>query len=255
MTRQTQFLNLNKYRRYPFIEDTKLNLVGGIEFPNGVILDFRGVNYIQAAAALSLTKIQVAVVGGIRIGTFTFSLTDIPGADFNLAVPENADFPFESTVYSTTQHMTVIFGADTADFLSNAEGEYTFVSSPLIEPTLIGFQNKHRITSIQASGAGQAELSGDVYLEEGYNCKISIDDNVITIAGVKGAGAGVSCDRIDPTVPVCGETLLRLNGMAAGDRGDFMLVAGTGVKITPDKDNHTLIISGPANLTELLECG
>jgi len=258
MPRQVEWLNANRYRSYPFIENADLT-AAAIEILDSVILDFRGVNYVVATTPLRLTSLQILAPVGPRVGNFTFAFDGAPAPfdEFTVSVPENASFPFESTVTdSAIQHMTCVFGRGVVDLLQNTAGTYALDTPPQVEPALVSFQDKHRVSSIVASGVGQDELTGEVYLEEGYNCAIRLDTarNRATISAVKGAGAGISCDRMSPAVVLCSEVLLRINGLRAGDLGDFMILPGDGVEIEPDPDNNRIIIRGMID-RDNLECG
>ena len=260
MARQVQWLNANKYRKYPFVEDSDLT-AGSVIVPDSAILDLRGVNYVLAATPLRLTSFQIVNPGGGSPveGTFTFTFDGAvaPFDTFNVSVPENAAFPFASTIHdSAVQHVTCVFGDGIADLLQETPGTYTLNNTPQIEPAVVSFQDRHRVTSITASGAGQDTLTGAVQIEEGYNCQVVIDTarDRVTISANKGAGAGISCDQIDPAVVLCAETLLRINGLRAADLGDFMLAPGDGVEIVPDAANHQLIVRGTP-IKDELECG
>jgi len=247
MARQTQWLNANHYRKYPFIEDSDL-MADTVEVPDSAIVDLRGVSYFHAVTPVRLISVQIIDPGGgsPRLVNFTFRYDGaVVYPTFVFSVPENAAFPFASTVHnSLVHHVTCTFGEGVADLAQNTPGTYALNSLPRVEPALIGFQDKHRVVSVQAEGVGNDELSGIIYLEEGHNCSISVDtpNDRIRIAAEKGAGAGISCETLDPSLLLCPDVLLRINGLRAGDQGGFMLVGMDGVEIVPDPDNHVVVI-------------
>jgi hypothetical protein len=104
-------------------------------------------------------------------------------------------------------------------------------------------------------------LTGALRFREGYNMKISVLEasRVIQLEANLGAGAGQPCsDRIidvpsssssgDPDCSFeesrcveCDGMIVSINGLATED-GRFTIVAGQGVRITDDPDNHKITV-------------
>ena len=96
-------------------------------------------------------------------------------------------------------------------------------------------------------------IVGDVKLKQGYNTEINViaGQNVIEITGSEGAGAGAQCNdlrtnpdgsiREDLCLP-CAGLIYTLNGVG-NDVERFQLVGGPGVVITPQPDDHEIVIS------------
>jgi len=261
MPRQIQWLNANRYRHYPFVENSLFSTSGGIDLPTSAILDFKVVTYLNEATEVKLLKFVISNPGsGPRAGTFVFEYVDAPAGynEFSLSVPENAAFPFKATLHDSEVHyVSCIFGAGIAELLQNTPGIYTMNYKPQIEPALISFQNQHRVLSITAVGDDNETLTGNIHVEEGYNCSISIlpTRNQVWLNAIRGAGAGISCDSTNPNIVLCSDRLLRINGMRAGELGEFQIIGGRGVSVSPDPDNHRIIIKGVNNQTEIEECG
>lgn len=110
-------------------------------------------------------------------------------------------------------------------------------------------------------------LQGHIHLKPGFNCEIlqSDTENKITfIAGV-GSGEGEPCEEV-PVFPgeqppvgqeegflsggiACNDTVRAINGVGGPV---FNLLAGAGVAITPDPENHRIIVD--VNLRDLTVC-
>lgn len=252
----TQWLNANEYRRYPFIEDEDMTS-GGITVPESTFLDFRAVSYVQTPGTVVLNQFTVTEPGsGPRTVTFQFAFS-ASGDTFSFTVPANAGIPYSAEMHdSLVHHIFAKIGSGISELAQNTPGTYSMDDPPALEPSRIQFQAEHRLGFVTAAGAGQDTLTGHVRMKEGYNCRIVIrDNNHIRIDAARGHGEGISCERIDPDVVLCSESLLRINGLSAGDQGDFMLAAGDGTEVVPDPDNHRIIVRGTPDAEELEECG
>jgi hypothetical protein len=96
-------------------------------------------------------------------------------------------------------------------------------------------------------------IVGDVKLKQGFNTKITVVEgqNVIEITGSEKAGAGAQCDdlrtnadgsiREDLCLP-CAGLIYTLNGVG-NDVEHFQLVGGPGVVVTPQPNDHEIVIS------------
>lgn len=250
MPRSVQWLNANRYRRYPFVENSSLSASGGLVLPDSAIVDFQVTNYLYEAGPVRLVQFTI-VSGTPKTGVFRFQYS--VGDTVDLSVPESAAFPFRSTVHDSSLHNVVcVFGEGIIDLLQNAPGTY-FINAE-IEPALCGFQDKHRLLSVEAEGA--TTLEGPIVIREGYGCLVTIqtDQNAVRIAASKGAGAGIPCDELDPDRIKCNEVFLRINGLQADSLGAFTLVGMDGVEVIPEPDEHRIRIRAKIQQDELV-CG
>lgn len=257
MAKSIQWLNANAYRRYPFIEDESLDLAVGGAIADAVLLDIRAVSYTHQQQAFELASVEILDPGGPKVAVFNFRYA-ISGLGVAISVPENAALPFESTQHNAqSHHVTCVFGSGISELFQKPAGIYHLSVFPAVEPALVAYQPEHRVFNVRASGPFQTdELSGVIHVREGHNCQIAIlpQRDTVQIAAVKGAGRGISCETIDDDILLCPDVLLRLNGMRAGDLGEFILLGEDGVMLVPDPDNHLISIrlSQP---DQELECG
>ena len=150
MPRQTEWLNANKYRRYPFIEDCNVATSGGFDIPNAAVLDVLAIDYYRVPQRLLLSDIEI-YAGSPNYVAFNFYWATI-GVPMPLIVPANASFPY-TTQYSTAgTRITVTFGEGVLDILNQPVGAYTMVTPAPVEPALTSFQPRHRVNSVQATG-------------------------------------------------------------------------------------------------------
>ena len=260
MSRRVEWLNANKYRKYPFTEDAIPVSGFGEDLSDAVILDFRVVNYVHVAVTLSLTGIELLTpTSGPRVANFVFTYS--PAAAFQtltLSVPENAAFPFESSLFEDgdVQSSTCVFGAGVEALFTYPDGTYA-VSGLELEPALVGLQGNHRVTHIQALDPLGLEAKGIVSFFGSYNCDIQIDpdSNTVTILAGRGYGEGVSCQDDTAGLTTCKDICSRINGLAASDLGEVLLEAGAGVEVIADTGNNTLIIRATVDVEELKNCG
>lgn len=256
--RQIEWLNANRYRRYPFVEDSSdVVLDAGVVMPNSTVLDFDALDYTACERRARLTRVTVAS-GSPGIVTFEFAIyrTDGPDQTVTFAVPENGVFPYTVTNYTAgVLHARCTFGEGVLVLLDSlADGTYT-TSAP-VEPALIYGQCKHRVTKLLATAPGSTPAVNNVYLREGHNCQVTIvpAGDIVKIAAVLGAGMGRDCDPV-PGKLQCYEVLLRINGLRADDNGAFILGGGDGVQVIPDPANHKIVIKGRSTQLDDNACG
>jgi hypothetical protein len=257
--RRIEWLNQNKYRKYPFVEDEQA-VSGSVTLPDDAMLDFQAVHFRHDPGGMRLSQVEILDLGGgLKFAEFTFTYLQPVGpwsSTVMLSVAENAVFPYDANVNNAgVQNVKAVFGEGVVDFLqANPVGVYAFRVN--IEPALVSYQNRHRVESVAAIGASPSEeLDGAIHVQEGYNCAVAVfpDLNRIRISAIVGAGAGVVCDPPEGGFN-CNEVLLRINGLHADDNGNFMLLAGSGMVAISDPDNHRVILRG-AQPKEELVCG
>jgi hypothetical protein len=205
--------------------------------------------------------------------------TDIP---MTVTVPlTDPALPYRATVSTAGYYLAATFGeglqevADSLLPLTAPDGKSWYFADPghpfwvteggrpWIEPALCVFQDKHRIDSVVAAGAGNDTLTGDIYCEEGYSCRIQVVPRLaqgrtmrsrVIIGAAYGAGAGVSCEVLGEAALVCNDALLRVNGLPGADDGQFGLVGGMGVEVIPEPANNRIIIRRRMDDASQLEC-
>ena len=248
--RSVEWLNANRYRVYPFIEDSVLTLSGGSTMGNNVLLDFKLTSFERAACDVSLTSIDVTAV----LLTFTFTYTG--GDTFTLLIPVNSATPY--ITYKSVAgdwRVNAVFGEGILDLGVLTPGLYTLTNTPVIERALLNFQDIHRVNSVAADTG--AQLKNSVLLEDGYNCALQFitDASTLRISAIRGSGAGLCCDAAPAGSIVCTDTLLRINGLAADDLGSFGISGGDGVIVAPDPTNHKIVVSSKSDLNDEQKCG
>lgn len=254
MPRQTEWLNANAYRSYPFVEDQLMTL-SGLELDNSVILDFNGTSYLQNPTQVTL--ISVTIIGGSpRQGIFTFMYNGpLVYNPFSFTVAETAAVPYRAVVYNAAaHHVTCVFGPGLQAFLQNAPGTYT--GALLLEPALMSFQPIHRVTNVVGTKTGSVDLdNGVIRVEEGHNCQVDMNwhMNTLRISAIRGAGAGVDCNPVTTAVALCKDVLLRINGLHGNDQGDFILGGGEGVEVENVPASNMIIIR--AKTFDERQCG
>ncbi len=101
------------------------------------------------------------------------------------------------------------------------------------------------------------DLVGDLKFREGYNSRIVLNrtDNSIQLGANRGSGAGETCEDViideggfQPGAPCseCDGYINSINGKTA-QSGQLRLVAGPGMVVVPDPDNHKIVIRVESN--------
>ena len=86
-------------------------------------------------------------------------------------------------------------------------------------------------------------LVGPLFLDDGYNTDVVIneEENSITIRAAIGAGIGEPCNWEDQGEPWCWGIIASINGILASDNGSFTIQGGPGVEVVALGD-HGLIV-------------
>lgn len=250
--RRVEWLNANKYRSYPFVENSQMDASGVFVLANDVLLDFKLTSFEREACDVMLSGLDITAT----TVTFNFDYTGTPGGSFSILVPANAATPYTTyKVSANAYRITATFGEGIAYLATLTPGTYYMTSTPLIEPALLHFQDIHRITTVSADVG--APLKAVVFFEEGYNCSIQMmaASSTFRISAIRGSGAGLNCDTPPVGSIVCSDVLLRINGLAADDLGSFMIGGGNGVEITPDPTNHKIIVKAKSDIQDGGKCG
>jgi hypothetical protein len=81
----------------------------------------------------------------------------------------------------------------------------------------------------------QTSLVGDIKFLEGYNFRLLVSNNLIDLEIGASYGLRMSCGSsfIDPAYLDCDSLVFSINGVPPDANGDFNLIQGTNVVITP----------------------
>lgn len=258
MNRRAEWLSANAQRRYPFVENTILQLqdVTPIPIPDSAILDFRAVCYAVAGQHVYLQTVQV-IGSGPKTFVFGFQAGSM---DMFFSVTDAAAFPYTATASSTGMFTgTCVFGEGILELAGLAPALYYAMLTPEIEPALVVFQDRRRVDSVLGTKTGSVLVRGDIYVKEGYNCNVTLikSSNVLQIDAIRGAGKGLPCNKPTGTQLKCTDVFLRINGLTADDNGNFVLAAGPGLTLTADPANNKLTYKSakPNNETTCKETG
>lgn len=255
LIRTVEWLNANRYRRYPFVDDADMSLNAGAYngvcalpyLPDDVMLDFQAVALTNtyAAGTFKLSSIDVSPTALV----FRFSIGNIPIA---LSVPSHAAYPYNAEAISNGARYSAVFGEGCANLLC-AE-PFTYTAAIPLQPALLVDQSRHRVDSVRAKPGTQATLAGRVFVEPGYNCDPVVMPGRVRLTAGHGWGAGRYCYPLSDDVISCREAVLRLNGQTASDDGNINLSV-IGASVGPDPvDPNTVLIRTP-RMFDNMKCG
>lgn len=197
MQRTTEWLNQNRYRNYPFVEDT-VPTCNGAALPLDLLVDFSLIDYTHKveATAVYLTSIEWAMPEVI------LSFGRSPNAtDYRISVPVNAALPYTARLSYNSQgiHYDLVCTVDAglAVIAEWAEDTYA-VTNAKLEPGRWQFQPIHRLLSILGDSSTSVPVYGDIHFEEGYGIGITVTPALdqIRITAAPGSGKGRPCDDV-----------------------------------------------------------
>lgn len=258
-----QWYNENSYRKYPLVDDCEAQLRQGatsIDIPNDLFLDFQFVSYVLPAGHVRFYGLTVAGATASLQFMYDTLAEDNP---ILFTVPltglGNLTVPYHATLWTNNTRLQVWLGAAANTWLPTLAGVYTTPVAPAafmyMQPALSTFQDKHRVNGLIGDAPGSVEISGDIYVQDGYNVAAYVDSDagILQFYGMPGAGAGRSPARVDPTRPGCDDVLLTINGVYADETGEFRLKGARGVVITPVPASNELQIKVDVT-TDSLQC-
>jgi hypothetical protein len=226
------------------------------------LLDFQLRSFVHPPAPIWLDNISASidVVRAMTVVLMTFKYqhpTTSAVTEFQVTLPENIAAPYVTTTTGTGWALTVVIGAGFARLVSALTPTpitVTMTSAPSIEPALACFQPKHRVTSITGTAVGSVPLTGDIYVEAGYNMELAIEpaNSIIRLAARPGYGAGYPVSRADPEQASCNEVLMAINGLYADGLGEFQIVGASGIAVTSNPAANEILI-GPTMKTDDLK--
>ena len=238
-----QWYNENRYRRYPLVDDCESKLLQAgneLELPNDLFLDFQFVSYLLSAGHIRFYGLEVTGVNAV----LRFMYNNIAGNNpVTFEVPLTGIgsllVPYHATLWLNNTRLQVWLGDAVNTWLTGLTGIYTVPAVPaslmFMQPALSSFQDRHRVDSIIGDTPDSIEISGDIYVQHGYNvdASVNLESQVVQFFGMPGIGLGRSPNRVDPTRPGCDDVLLSINGVYADGTGEFRLKGSKGVVITP----------------------
>lgn len=256
MIKTLQWLNANAHRAYPLTEDSpkRFRAAGSgqeVELPTSALLDFGATAYLPLSDAVRLGGFRVSARGTVA---FLFSFAVSGGVAYpEIEIPAAALWPYRAVVATGWSTFAAVFGAGVATLAALPPDTYEPVLPVILEPALTLPQSAHRLESLLGDAPGSVPISGDVWWEEGNNVRVAVRpaNGSLLLVPSPGAGAGFPCIRAEPDRPACRGLLLSVNGVPADAAGNFQLVGGAGVEVTPLPDKHELrlrIMIDPAQI-------
>jgi hypothetical protein len=240
--RTTEWLNLNRYRRYPFIEDDLLvDDTNVMTVPDDCVVDAYYIAYTDVTAP-ELRLHSIAVDGAGATVTFTFRAG--VATDYVLVVPATVDPTYEGRVRNTVGGalitlLRVVFAKGVGALAANPTYQgntYTFTDK-LLEPAVTSLQGANRVQRING-------YDGLIYFADGTNTRITLREalNVLRITCGVGEGTGISCEEGDAGEEGCDESIYYINGRHPDWLGRFAIRSGPGITIAVDEVSHKLTI-------------
>ena len=206
MAPSVEWLNQNRYRKYPFVEDGE-PLVSGSALPDNLLLDLRLIVHTEGLAEDAFGAATVSFREFERVDAsntiLKFNRNAADSVEFTVTIPTAAAFPYEArtSVNTTTERYDLIcvVGEGFATLLGYGLGTHT-VSGGDLEPTTVQYQTNHRVTSIIGDNALSVPIDGDIYFQEGYGMAVNVDaaQDQIRLTAYPGGGAGFPCDSVIP---------------------------------------------------------
>lgn len=249
----TQWKNHNRYRSYPFVENSDMvGLFGAqpLTLPDNTLLDFALISYLLEEGDYSVVLVSLSVAAGGASVTFNFMLGAFHPMPITVSAaivpPYEAEFRLDVTPGTGWLIARPIFGEGVVEIAADAANHgKTFTFNTLnIEPATYSQMAKSLVTSISVEG-GIELLDGDVKILEGYNMKVDFNDttNELTIGAGIGAGAGIPCSPQLTDPADCPEGIFYLNGRHPDWWGKFFIQAGPGIEVEAFPASNKIVIS------------
>lgn len=259
-----EFLTENKFRRYPFVEDsTVLSSDGEYSLPNSIILDLRGFHRERPELKPQL----VAIIGSMAASISTldavagewslfFAMGNLGDPlVFRVGIPEdNTIWPFQAEVSVVDPkyperdvrlgHIRVTVGEDILDVSQSFS--CGFENTALIEPSLVAelYQTQVDFVKLIHTEGASEFVGGDLKIVGGYNTEVSLDTKGILITSSRGSGTlgQFTGSTLDPSASACRGRIFSINGSMPDQRGRFFIKGTNGVSIKDLPDQHKIQI-------------
>jgi len=252
MSRIISWTNSNQYRRYPLVDDASYaiyrvddGVISNFTFNNNVLLDFSFTTYLRAAPVITLPYLDITntppAPANCRL-VFSVKSGDVESLVW-ITVSANSTFPITiDSIIPGQYRLRCIIGAGVLDLCNWDTHRYYFKDPPVILPSCVVALDNHRVNAVRGSTVDSIRLTGDVYVEDGYNMALALnpDTNTLTVTAQVGAGQGVPCDVL-PTARQAIDGIVSVNELLPDTLGNINILEGSGIKI--DKiDDNTLVV-------------
>lgn len=239
--RSEEWLNQNRYRAYPFVEDASLEATGGaLTLANDCVVDASLVSYNIALADLHLASLAVAGDGSTVTFTFVAGATSMV-----IIVPGVFTGIYEGRVTVSaggrlSRLLRVKFAEGVPVLAANLAyrgNTYAFTTARM-EPAVSVQQISTRVSSING-------YTGTIYFSDGYNSSVSLlaATNVLRFSAIVGGGLGVSCDPLPGEPPGdCSQMIYYINGRHPDWLGRFFIRGAGGLTVQTDPTNYKIIL-------------
>lgn len=222
-----EWRNLNRYRRYPFVDDA-IVVDGGFTLPDDVIVDF--VFSCEAdIVSVGLASINVDHDAGITF-TFTITLNDATTLSLAVLAPASGTGYYSGSSsgdYSEGRSYTaeIVFNL-TAFTVFDTETTYNFdIALAVIVPGLWQGLGATRVKTLNGK-------TGTVLFEDGYNIRVLLLPELNTIRFLAGVGEGLGRKCLTtPAQSDCSEVLYAIAGQTPGWFGDLLLTGAGGIVV------------------------
>lgn len=261
-----QFSNLNRYRRYPFADDSDLSATvlpygsgeRRLSVPESFFRMFRAV--VVHAGAGEAKEVRLTGFGNfsgsgeslddpISIGNYWVSFrifgdggAEMPfsakGKDFSpdlvvrgvsqdgVTAAQFADFDFSHCV-------SLCFETGFSDLPPEFDGAFSCSCDVKMSPgTLLSLEAPHVMSLMDDSG-NAVRGAGEVELVAGHNVKFDVMEgtNTVIVTPLRGAGAGLPAGKAGLSSAFAQLDLRTLNGVSADKSGNVALVGGNGLDV------------------------
>ena len=237
----TEWVNQNRYRHYPFIEDTVLeDDTAVMRVPDNCIVDTYFIAYNTDLPSLRLYS--VAVDGGGASVTFTFRAW--AASEYAILVPGSVETTYEGCVRVTAGGLLsvllrVLFAEGVAALAADPvyQGNTYIFTDVLLEPCVASKQWACRVDSVNGH-------AGKIYFGDGANTRVTLIPalNVLRVTAAVGEGLGISCEEGPGGAAACDEAVYYVNGRHPDWLGRFGLRSGGGITVEADPANHKIKI-------------
>ena len=235
----TQWNNKNRYRHYPFYDDSDFRLASEdgsvlsstVYMPTWVLTDFFLVSSAMSSSwpVVYLKGFSLETINGNKYVKLTFRLIGNEATDI---VAETITAPGEYHVVSGTAvhsdgnaYFRCTFGFEDTEVSNGIEdGVYTFYNEPKILSTRIAHCAYGEITSLQGK-------TGKIYLVPGKYTEWSVADGQLYLS--VGANRGVRVSQHEAKNQ-CDSTFMFLNSQGADSSGNVTIYGGAGVDVISD---------------------
>lgn len=225
-----EWLQENELRAYPLKPQQNFKIDSINLSIDKLILDARLIYFSESFDDVAITKIEC------KDNVVKISVT---GQDvFVIPHPALVTYPY----YCTNNSGSLLVVGD--ELLNKVAGDFEVDVNFLFEPAVIYDLTRgwNGVTSLSFNE--EAGFIGAINWKEGYQFKIDINKNIITLGADKNYGLPVSCEQFfENLVRDCGNIVSYINGVTIAAKQDvFHIIGDNNVVIYDDPANHRLYI-------------